>query len=943
MISPKLVEVGRHLNINIITNTEVESISGEPGNFTVQLVNQPRYIDPVKCTGCGECSRVCPVKGPDEFNCNLANRSATYIKYAQSVPLSYAIDPDLCIGCGLCDKICIAEAITYSDKVNTTEVEAGAVILAAGTEPFDPGHLDFYGYGSSPNVLTSLEFERILSATGPYQGHLRRPLDLKLPARIAWLQCVGSRDNNRCDNAYCSSVCCMYAVKDAMIAKEHSHEDLECAIFNMDMRTFGKDYEKYFHRAKDMGIRFTKARVHTVLPLADGDLRLRYADDAGQMREEVFDMVVLSVGLQPAETTLNMARRLGVDLNRHQFVETQPFSPVETSRPGIYVCGALQGPKDIPESVTQASAAAGRAAMGLAAVRDTCTKKENIPEEMDIAGQEPRVGVFVCKCGINIAGVVDVDRVVASAERLPQVAYCNTNLFTCSQDVQDTMKEIIRENNLNRVVVASCTPKTHEPIFMETLEACGLNKYLFEMANIRNQDSWSHTNTPEQATEKAIDLVRMAVARVVTLYPLHDKQIPVTKTGLIVGGGVAGLNAALVLAEQGFETILLEKEDRLGGMSLNLTKTIEGEDIGAYLKTLIERVTNHPGIEVLTNALIVNFSGFKGNFQTEVLVGPAMYERKIKHGAVILATGATEYEPTEYLYGQEESVITQTELARRLATEDMGDLDQVVMIQCVGSRNETNPACSRYCCQAAVKNALTIKKARPEAEVYILYRDMRTYGFLEDYYTEARKLGVLFFRYEAEEPPLVEETPNGPEVTFTDHVLGRKLRVAPDIVALSTGMRPADTEELGQIMKLDRNSEGYMIEAHVKLRPVEMSTEGVYICGTAHSPRLIPEAISQAQAAASRAAALLSRSSLTLSAVIAQVDPEKCASCLVCVRSCVYGVPRINQDGVSEIDPALCQGCGVCAAECPAKAIELNWYEDIQITSKIDALLEEID
>ncbi len=931
------------MNINIITNTEVESVTGEPGNFQVTLANYPRYIESAKCTGCGECSRICPVRGEDEFNCGLSRRSAVYIKFAQSVPLSYAIDPDLCIGCGLCEKVCLAEAITYADTVNREQIAAGAVILAAGTVPFDPSQLDFYNYNSSPNILTSLEFERILSATGPYQGHLQRPLDLKAPARIAWLQCVGSRDINRCENNYCSSVCCMYAIKDAMIAKEHGEEELECAIFNMDMRTFGKDYEAYYERAKDQGVRFEKARVHTVVPLPDsGDLKIRYADEAGEMHEEVFDIVVLSVGLQPSTSTVAMAGRLGIDLNDQQFVDTGPFTPVETSRPGIYVCGSLQSPKDIPESITQASAAASRAAMSLAPARFSCTQTAEMPAEKDVAGQEPRIGVFVCKCGINIAGVVDVPKVTEYAKNLPNVVYCDTNLFTCSQDVQDSMKEIIKENNLNRVVVASCTPKTHEPIFMETLEACGLNKYLFEMANIRNQDSWCHTGSPEQATAKAIDLVRMSVARVARLYPLHDKEIPVTKSGLVIGGGVAGMNAALSLAEQGFETMLLEKEKELGGMAANLTKTIDGADIRSYLDELIGRVENHPNIEVLTGALVVNFSGFKGNFETEVLIGPAMYERKIRHGVVILATGATEYQPTEYCYEESEAVITQTELARRLEDKGAADLDQVVMIQCVGSRNEAHPDCSRYCCQAAVKNALAIKKARPNAEIFILYRDMRMYGFLEQYYTEARRQGVMFFRYTVDEPPEVEQTDDGVAVTFRDHVLDQKLRVDPDLLVLSAGMRPTDTEELGQIMKFGRNAEGYMIEAHVKLRPVEMATEGVYVCGTAHSPRLIPEAISQAQAAASRAATLLSQSSLTLSAVVARVDPDLCASCLVCVRSCPYGVPRINEEGVSEIDPALCHGCGVCAAECPAKAIELNWYEDIQLTSKIDALLEEV-
>ena len=921
----------------------MDSISGEPGNFKVNLVNRPRFIDPAKCTGCGECARACPVKGADEFNCSLSRRSATYIKYAQSVPLSYAIDPDLCIGCGLCEKVCIAGAIQYSDTVRESEVEAGSIIIAAGTTPFDPSRLDFLGYGTSPNILTSLEFERILSATGPYQGHLQRPLDLKLPRKIAWLQCVGSRDINRCGNGYCSSVCCMYAVKDAMIAKEHSHDPLDCAVFNMDMRTFGKDYEEYYNRAKKQGIRFEKARIHTVNPMADsGDLRVRYTNETGDICEEDFDMVVLSVGLRPSENTVEMAKRLGIDLNAHNFAKTGPFTPVETSRPGIFVCGAFQGPKDIPDSVTQASAAACRAEMELAPARNTRTLAESTPEETDISGEEPRIGVFVCKCGINIAGVVDVPRVVEYAKKLPYVTYCDTNLFTCSQDVQDNMKEIIRENRLNRVVVASCSPKTHEPIFMETLEACGLNRYLFEMANIRNQDSWSHTDSPEKATQKAIDLVRMAVARAGTLYPLHDKQIPVTNSGLVVGGGVAGMTAALALAEQGFEIFLVEQEAQLGGMALNLTKTIEGADIGAYLEELIEKVTSHPKIQVLTNSLIVNFSGFKGNFETEVLIGPAMYERKIKHGVVILATGATEYQPTEYLYGQNAAVVTQTELSRRLAEKGADDLEQVVMIQCVGSRDQEHPNCSRYCCQAAVKNALAIKKLKPDAAVYVLYRDMRTYGFLEDYFTEARRRGVLFFRYTPEEPPEVAGEGEGVTVTFSDHILGRRLSVTPDILALSAGMRPRDTEELGSIMKLGRNREGYMIEAHVKLRPVEMATEGIYVCGTAHSPRLIPEAISQALAAASRAATLLSKTSLTLSAVTAQVDQDKCASCLICVRNCPYNVPRINEAGVSEIDPALCQGCGVCAAECPAKAIHLNWYEDAQIMSKIDALLEEI-
>jgi heterodisulfide reductase subunit A-like polyferredoxin len=590
--------------------------------------------------------------------------------------------------------------------------------------------------------------------------------------------------------------------------------------------------------------------------------------------------------------------------------------------------------------VIEASAAACAAGASLAPVRFSCTKTVSIPEEMAVEGLAPRIGVFVCNCGINIAGVVDVPDVQAYSTTLPNVVYAGQNLFSCSQDAQDLMKELIREHRLNRVVVASCSPKTHEAIFMDTLQACGLNKYLFEMANIRNQDSWIHSDNPRQATQKAKELVRMAVARAGTLTALHEKQISVNKRALVVRGGVAGMTAALGLADQGFEVVLVEKEPELGGMARNLTQTIEGVEVQPYLEALIQKTRSHPNLQVLTQSLIVGFTGFKGNFTTEVLVGPGMYERKIDHGAVIMATGATEYQPKEYNYGQDPRVVTQVALSKRLETEGASDLNQVVMIQCIGSRNDENPNCSRICCQAAIKNALHIKAMKPDAEIYVLYRDIRTYGLLEDYFTEARKLGILFFRYTPEDMPTVEFTPEGVEVVFTDPIIRRRLQVSADLLVLSAGMVAGETEELSSIMKLARNAEGYYLEAHVKLRPVDMATEGIFICGTAHSPKLLSESIAQSLAAASRATTFLSQDSLTLSAVTAQVKADLCASCLICVRSCPYGVPRINADGVSEIDVALCHGCGICASECPAKAIELNWYEDDQLLSKVDALLE---
>ena len=848
-----------------------------------------------------------------------------------------------CCECYQCVSACLAEAVDHNQQVAERDIDVGSLVLCPGSEPFDPSDMEaFYHYQSNPNVMTSLEFERILSASGPTTGHLVRPSDEQEPKKVAWLQCVGSRDTNRCGNGYCSSVCCMYAIKDAMIAKEHAHGDLDCTIFNMDIRTFGKDYEKYYLRARDKaGVRFIKARIHTIDEVGESkDLRIRYVDEDGGVQEETFDIVVLSVGLQVSSSTVELAQRLEIDLNQYNFAVTEPFTPVETSRPGIFACGVFQSPKDIPSSVTEASAAACLAGGQLSAARNTCTRSVELPDEIDVTGEEERIGVFVCNCGVNIAGVVDVKDVEEYAQKLPGVVYASQNLFTCSQDSQEQMKEVIKEHRLNRVVVAACSPKTHEGIFMDTLENVGLNKYLLEMANIRNQDSWVHSDDPQEATSKAKDLVQMAVARAETLYPLHEKVIQVNQRAVVIGGGVAGMNAALGLADQGYETVLIEKEENLGGMANRLTFTIEGSDVQAYLQQLSQRVSKHPKIQVLTRSLVVGFTGFKGNFTTEVLVGPGMYERKIEHGVIILATGATEYKPKEFFYGESDNVLTQVELATRLKEKGADSLNQVVMIQCVGSRNEDNPNCSRICCQSAVKNALKIKSLNPETQVFILYRDIRTYGLMEDYYKEAREKGVIFSRFDPENPPQAELADDGVRVTFTDHILGQSLQVEADLLALSAGMVASDTEELASIVKLALTAEGHFMEAHVKLRPVDMATEGIFVCGTAHSPKLLPESIAQAYAAASRATTFLSQRHLTLSAVTAQVNTDLCASCLICVRSCPYSVPKINADGVSEIDEALCHGCGICAAECPAKAIELNWYEDDQILCKVESLLE---
>jgi heterodisulfide reductase subunit A-like polyferredoxin len=892
-----------------------------------------------------------PLKPRNPVRClDPAARECNFLEVSYGYNRAEATkEADRCLRCGICSecyqcvKSCLAEAIDHSQQAIERQVKVGAVVIAAGADTYDASFLrELYHYGRNPNVVTSLEFERILSASGPTMGHLIRPSDEKEPRKIAWIQCVGSRDTNKCGNSYCSSVCCMYAIKDAMIAKEHAGGNLDCAIFNMDIRSFGKDYEQYYLRAKEReGIRFVKARIHSIYDDPHTrELRLDFADEQGRMAAETFDMVVLSVGLQVSDSSIKLARRLGIDLNKHNFVATDPFSPVATSRPGVYTCGILQGPKDIPSSITEASAAASAAGANVAVARGQNTKAYEIPNEIDISEEASRIGVFVCNCGINIGGVVDVPEVREYAQSLPNVVFADENLFTCSQDSQERIKEKIKEEKLNRVVVASCSPKTHAPMFMETLQACGLNKYLFEMANIRNQDSWVHANNPDIATQKAKDLVRAAVARAATLKPLHEKVIAVNKKALIVGGGIAGMNAALELAKQGFESAIVEKADRLGGMARKLHHTIEGADIGAYGEALITQVDGEDKIEVLTDTQAVGFEGFQGNFVTRVAIGPDKEDRSIDHGVIIIATGGGEYQPKEYLFGQDDRVVTQLQLSDRLEKKGAADLSSVAMIQCVGSRNAENQNCSRICCQNAVKNALQIKRLNPHSQVYILYRDIRTYGLLEDYYTEARKQGVIFIRFDQDQPPQVEGSSEGVLITVKDHVLNRDVQIRSDLLALSAGVVAADTDDMSKIMKLNRSPSGFFLEAHVKLRPVDMGAEGIFLCGLAHGPKLIPETIAQAQAAASRATTFLAKDTIRLSAITATIDRDHCIKCLTCVRSCPFGVPEFNEAlGFIQIDEALCRGCGVCASVCPRQAIGLNFYEDEQIICKIDALL----
>jgi heterodisulfide reductase subunit A-like polyferredoxin len=853
-----------------------------------------------------------------------------------------------CCECYQCVEACGAGAVTletHKEQREILDLEVGSVILAPGFTPYDPSGLDFYGYGKYPNVITSMQFERLLSASGPTEGHVARPSDHKDPKKIAWFQCVGSRDQNRCKNEYCSSVCCMYAIKEAVIAKEHAGDALDCAVFFMDMRTYGKDFERYYEGAKSQGVRFLRSKVHTIDPIAGSDdLSIRYVTDSGDMQTEVFDMVVLSVGLETSPEVVAMAESLGVGLSPGNFCQTDTFAPVTTTRAGVFVCGAFQGPKDIPQAVVDASASAAAAGELLSSARNTQTRTAEVVPETNVAGDRPRVGVFVCNCGINIAGVVDVPAVRDYAATLPFVEYVTDNMYSCSQDTQDSMTDIIREKGLNRVVVAACTPKTHEPLFQETLINAGLNKYLFEMVNIRNQDSWVHKNNPDIATQKAKDLVRMAINKVALKEPLAESELTVGQTPLVIGGGIAGMTAALSLARQGYDTHLVERSDQLGGQANSLYRTWRGEDIQAHLADLVDQVNAEKRLQVHLNTQLASVDGFVGNFKTVLKNNTG--DTEIEHGVTVVATGASELEPDEYLYGEDPRVVTSLELDRKMLAGDamLDGLNTAVFIQCVGSREPQRPYCSRVCCTHSIESALAIKTRNPEAGVYILYRDIRTYGERETLYKKAREAGVIFIRYDLENKPQVVRNGDQLAVRVTDHVLGLPVEITTDLLTLAAAIVPYADEQLSQFFKIPLNDDGFFVEKHAKLGPCEFATDGVFLCGLAHYPKSIDEAVSQGKAAASRAVTLLAQENIFTSGEVASVDPQMCSSCGVCVSICPYSAPSfIAEDarmfaGRATINPALCKGCGLCVASCRSGAIHLRGFDNNQIFAMLDAI-----
>lgn len=952
--SPKFIECARHPNIEILTYTEVDSVEGEVGDFKVTLVKKPRYILEERCTGCTTCVEYCPVKVPDPFNQELSANKAIHIYFSQAVPLVTYIDDD-CLylkerKCRICTSVCENAAIDFSQKPEILEVKVGAIVLAMGYDIFDPGKRGDYGYGKMANVVTSLDFERLLCSTGPFEGEIRRPSDGRHPKKLAWIHCVGSRQLIEGGNTYCSAVCCTYTQKQVILTKDHDPE-AQCTIFHNDIRSYGKDFERFYQRAARLpGVRFIRSYVSVGREIPETkNVTIRYSTFPQGVQEEEFEMVVLSVGLNPPKDAPELARKFGIELDSHGFCKTNPRNPIETTRPGIFVSGTFRGPMDIPESVVSASGTNALCGEILKLRRGKLSRKREYPPERDVSAEEPKIGVFVCHCGANIGRVVDVPSTVEYASRLPHVVHAEESLFICSTDAAEKLAKSIKEKGLNRVVVAACTPRTHEPLFRDTLREAGINQYFFEMANIREHCSWVHAREKEKATEKAKDLIRMSVARAKMLEPLREYELPVDKRVLVVGGGIAGMTSALSLAAQGFEVYLVEKEEDLGGMARRLHYTLEGLDVQSYLSDLKKKVYQHPLIHVMTGTQVSEVTGYVGNFTTTVRSNGR--STSIRHGVAIIATGAEEYTPEEFLYGKDPRVLTQLELEGLVAKRDgrLMELETVVMIQCVGCRDEKRNYCARICCNQAIKNALKLKELNPKVDVYVLFRDMRTYGFAEDYYLEASNKDVKFIRYEPSAKPDVEPWEEDGRsflrVTVPDPILEKKIALDADMVVLSAAVVPSEgTQEMAKLFKVPLSPDGFLQEAHVKLRPVDFAAEGVFLCGSAHYPKHITETISQAYGAAGRALTVLSQDFVIASGAVCEVDEERCVSCGACITCCTYGAIEFHdtpKGKKARVNPVLCKGDGLCNAKCPTGAIILKHFTDEEIISQIDAAMEE--
>lgn len=956
-ISPAYIQQNQHPNLEILTDTRVVDVAGQAGDFTVSLRQAPRYIDAGRCINCGYCANVCPVEKPNDFQRGMTLRKAVYKVSTRAVPDAYLVDRGTyCDDCRQCVTVCPSQAINLDAQARLMAVDVGAIILALGFQEFNPQELDEFGYGRYPNVVHAMQYERLASRSGPTEGSIVRPSDSRRPTSIAWLQCIGSRDQK---HPYCSSICCMYATKEAILAKQRLGKDVDCSIFIMDERAFNKEYSTYFARARqEHGIRYVHCRISGIRQdPKTNNLVLQYSDSDGKTHEESRDLVVLAAGLEPPESAREMSQMLGIELNRYGFCQTDKFTPLQTTRPGVFVCGAFSSPKEIVETIIDASGAAAEVMRLLNDRLNTYPftrqwpflSAGSLPPERDVSQEKPKVEVFVCTCGGTISSGIDTAQLAKEARRWPGVASAQVVDFACFPETMAEMQQHICEEGINRVVLAACSNRTHDSLFQKVVRQAGLNPYLLELVNLRDQCSQPHQWQPALANRKAQEMVRSAVGRVNLASPVHKDAYRCLPAALVIGGGVAGMTAALAIADSGYDVHLVERSDVLGGNLLRLYYVAEGYNPQRLLRDLVNRVRSHQRISIYTNTNVASSSGHVGHFQTELHThrpGGETQLLRLEHGATIVATGGREGRNHSWLGYP--GVITQRELEEKIIhyPEEIASYKNVVMIQCIRPENGApHPDyCSRVCCTNTMKNAIRLKLYNPNCQVSVLYKNIITYGFREEYYTEARSRGVLFFRYTDENPPqlIFDQDYDRLVLKVLDVNLNRWLSLPADVVPLSMSILPSDgTADLARTLRVPLSTEGFFEEAQLKLRPMDFMREGIFLAGMAHYPKFIEESISHALAAAARALTLLSHESLFLGGVVAQVDSERCVGCLTCTRTCPFGIPQVIQmegragigglGGAAYIDPAQCQGCGTCTGECPANAIQLVNYTDEQI------------
>ncbi len=939
--APKMVETSRHPNIDLLTYSEVKSVKGSAGGFDVEIWKKTKYVDPDICTGCGDCEDVCPVEIPSEFDEELTNRKAIYVEFPQSVPLSYTIDYENCVGCGACERVCDAEAIHFLEKSQEMDIQVGSIIVSTGYEMMEPDvWREEYGYGEYDNVITAMEYERLLSASGPTGGKVLKPSDGEEPDSVAWIQCVGSRCKQK-GMPYCSRVCCMYATKEAAITIG-DNPNIDTAIHYMDLRAYGKDFQQYYDKAKQEGVRYLRGRPSRVYKNEDDKLVVEYEDtEKGEVTKNVVDMVVLSAAIVPSSGNEKLAEILDVELDENGFFESKDTltAPMDSTRDGIYLAGCSQAPKDIPDSVAQASGAAARA-LGPLKGRKRKGRPEK-PEERDVSKEQPRIGVFVCNCGKNIGNYVDVPGVAESVKDIPGVVHVDESMFACSEDAQSKIKEAIEEHDLNRIVVSACSPRTHGELFKDTMEEAGLNRYLFEMANIRNQCSWVHSDEPEKATQKAKLLTKMAVAKAKRLSALQEHEIDVGDKTLIIGGGPAGMQTALSLADAGQKVTLVEREDKLGGKLNRLNTLFPTEiDAGEMAKNLAHKIADNDNIDVRLSSEVQGIDGYVGNYEVKI------NDETIEVDTIVLATGFQEIDPNEhYSYGKDKRIMTQLELDEALAEDKMEDPETVVFINCVGAMEEDRPWCCRVGCGNSLKNAKAIKDKYPNSDVYIIYKDMRVFGKKEEeYYMDVEgEDGVIFLRYSSDNKPEVDIDEDKLHLKVYDNLLDEEIEIDSDYLVLAMQLEgDYSAGDLKKMLKVSSDPAGFYMEAHAKLRPLEFPSEGVYLAGGAHYPKNISDTLSQADGAASKAAIPMMRGYSKSEGIIAEIDEDRCSGCKMCIAVCPYGAIEANEEeGVAEITDVLCKGCGSCASVCPVGAIDQKGFEDDMIDAMIKAALIE--